>query len=164
MGGELGGRSDLDQFHVVGMGHLAVADAWGLQHARPLAQNLFTLALILENHPTARHIDHLEIQIVGVPCRLRVAPGHSTDHMGAELALGRLDDAKLAVLEERPQALALEMSRILWFVVSSRFVQARFLSTQVSWRQCRDRYQVPKVKHLSVNGYGTGANQTCLSS
>src|SRR3546814_5931490 len=40
LGGELGGRGDLDQLHVVGMTQFAVADTGRLQHAGAGAQNV----------------------------------------------------------------------------------------------------------------------------
>src|SRR3546814_1704262 len=62
--------------------------------------------LVLEGHPAARHVDHLELELVAVPGARTLLAQHRADHVAAELAAGRLGDAEVAILEERPEARA----------------------------------------------------------
>src|SRR3546814_11984007 len=80
LGGELGGRGDPDQLHVVGMTQFAVADTGRLQHAGAGAQHVLAAPLVLEDQPAASHVDPLELELVAVPgprplsARHRAAP------------------------------------------------------------------------------------------
>src|SRR3546814_19104534 len=70
--------------HVVGMTQFAVADTGRLQHAGAGAQHVLAAALVLEDHPAARHVDHLELELVAVPGARTLLARHRADHVGAE--------------------------------------------------------------------------------
>src|SRR3546814_13723505 len=86
------------------MAQFAVADARRLQHAGARAQHLLAAAFVLEDHPAAGDIDHLERQVVPVPGGRAFLAGDGTDCMRTAAAAGRLRDAEVAVPAECPSA------------------------------------------------------------
>jgi hypothetical protein len=87
------------------VGDLAVMCAWRLVDAGAGAQLDLTDVLVLEPHPTAQDVDHLEGELMGVPARFSSLAGNGTDHVRPEGAAAGLADAEVPVSEEGAQAL-----------------------------------------------------------
>ena len=90
------------------MAHFAVADARGLEDAGAFAEDVFPLPFIFKDDPAFEDVDHLKIEVVGVPRGGAFHPRHGADDMGGVFALRRLVDAEMTVFEERAKASALE--------------------------------------------------------
>ena len=81
----------------------------GLVNAGAGLQQHLAHPLVPEAYPALEHIDELDVERMGVLVAAGMGAGHGLDHMGADPAAGRLGDAEVAVDEEVPQALSLEL-------------------------------------------------------
>src|SRR2546423_1565348 len=87
---------------------LALHDAGRLEHAVPGMEGLLALTLVDERHPALENVEHLEVALVLVQAGrvqlMRTArSGLDPDHVRAELPVGGLLDAEIAVLHEGTQ-------------------------------------------------------------
>ena len=101
-------HGDLQHLEIVRLGDLLVPDAGRLIDGRAGDQLVLAIALVLEDRPALQHVDELEVERMGVARRVGMLAGLGARDERADLAVGQLVEAELAVLEERAHAIGLE--------------------------------------------------------